>query len=257
MGHSGIRMVTRGDDAGLCHTANIAIRDAVERGILRNVSVMVPAPAFDEAAEIFSAMQGVTCGLHLDLTAEWEHLRWGPVLTPDVVPTLVDTQGYFFQSGEGLLNRGAFLDQMQAEVREQLNKARGAGLDIQYLDEHMGVGWINGLGEWLGEFCKQQGLICNRILFQQGKLQGLPGSKNEGTAVDRILFGLQNAVPGTYLLVGHPAYMTEEMLAAYLSGQPPGFEAQNRDWQRRMFMEDSVLAYCRQHDVLPISYTEV
>ncbi len=57
--------------------------------------------------------------------------------------------------------------------------------------------------------------------------------------------------------MGHPAYMTDEMLAAYLPGQPSGFEAQNRDWQRRIFMKDSVLAYFRQHDVLPISYTEV
>ncbi|TFG67424.1 MAG: ChbG/HpnK family deacetylase, partial [Anaerolineales bacterium] len=235
MEYSSIRVVTRGDDAGLCHTANIAIRDAVEHGILRNVSVMAPAPAFDEAAEIFSALQGVTCGLHVDLTAEWEHLRWGPVLSADRVPSLVDAQGFFFQSGENLMNRGAKLEHMQAEVRAQLNKAREAGLHIQYLDEHMGVGWINDLGEWLGEFCEQQGLICNRTLFQHGKLQGLPRSENGDTPVDKFLLSLHKAESGTYLLVGHPATMTEEMLAAYLPGQLPGIEARNRDWQRRMF----------------------
>ncbi len=257
MGNSNIRLVTRGDDAGMCHTANIAIRDAVARGILRNVSVMVPAPAFDEAVRIFSSMQDVTIGLHVDLTAEWEHVRWGPVLPPDKVPTLVDARGHFFQSIEALIKCGAFLDQMQAEVRAQLNKARDAGLDIQYLDEHMGVGRINGLGEWLVEFCEQQGLVCNRKLSQNGKFQRFPHSEIADNAVDRILYGLQNAAPGTYLLVGHPAYVTEEMLAAYLPGQSPGGEAQNRDWQRRMFMEDSILAYCHQNDVIPISYTDV
>ena len=257
MENSIIRLVTRGDDAGMCHTANIAIRDAVEHGILRNVSVMVPAPAFDEAAEIFSAMRGVTCGLHLDLTAEWEHLSWGPVMPPDKVPTLVDAQGHFFQSCEDLKNRGALLEQMQAEVRAQLDRASKAGLQIQYLDEHMGVGRINGLGEWLVAFCEQQGLVCNRKLSQDEKLQRLPHSANAKTPVDWILSGLQNAAPGTYLLVGHPAYETEEMLAAYLPGQSPGIEAQNRDWQRRMFMEHSVLDFCHQNDVFPISYTDV
>ena len=57
--------------------------------------------------------------------------------------------------------------------------------------------------------------------------------------------------------MGHPAYITEELLAAYLHGQSPGYEAMNRDWQRRMFMEDSVLVYCHQNNVIPISYTNV
>jgi predicted glycoside hydrolase/deacetylase ChbG (UPF0249 family) len=257
MQKSGIRLVTRGDDAAMCHTANVAIRDAVVHGIVRNVSVMVPAPAFGEAAGIFSALSGATIGLHVDLTAEWEHLRWGPVLPPDEVPTLVDAQRYFCQSGEDLLGRGALLEHMQAEVRAQLHKARQAGLDVVYLDEHMEVGWIHGLGEWLIDFCAEQGLICNRTLFQQGKLQDLPRRVNAENAVERVRLAIQQSAPGTFLLVGHPAYVTEEMLAAYLPGQSPGVEAQHRDWQRRMFMEDSILETCHEFDVHLISYDEI
>ena len=249
MESSNIRIVTRGDDAGMCHTANIAIYDAYKKGILRNVSVMVPAPAFEEAAEIFSTLQGVTVGLHVDMTAEWEHLRWGPVLSPDEVPTLVDQHGFFFQSGQSLAKRGALLEHMQSEVRAQLNKARSEGLDIQYLDEHMGVGWINGLGAWLDDFCEKEGLVSNRTLFHQGKLQRFPRFADAETLVDRVLAGMRNTEPGTYLLVGHPAYITEEMREAYLPGQSPGIEALNRDWQRRMFMEHSILDYSRQHHI--------
>ena len=38
MSNSSIHLVTRGDDVGMCHTANIAIRDAVEHGMLRRKS---------------------------------------------------------------------------------------------------------------------------------------------------------------------------------------------------------------------------
>ncbi|MDF1512247.1 MAG: ChbG/HpnK family deacetylase [Anaerolineae bacterium] len=65
-----IKLVTRGDDAGMCHTVNIAIRDAVMHGILRYVSMMAPAPAFDEAVEIFSDLPGVKFGLHVDLSSQ-------------------------------------------------------------------------------------------------------------------------------------------------------------------------------------------
>ena len=250
-------LVTRGDDAGFCHTANIALRDAVVTGILRNVSVMVPAPAFDEAAQIFSSLDNVTLGLHVDLTAEWEHMRWGPVLPAEKVPSLVDNQGMFYQTCIELMNQGACLDQMKAEVQMQLTIARESGLNIQYVDEHMGVGVVNGLGCWLNEFCVQEGLVCNRHLFQSGKLQNLPHQLDALNPVDEVIDGLKIVQKATYLLVGHPAYLSEEMLEAYLPGQVPGFEAENRNWQRRMFMDEKILNYCNQHQVIPLSYMDI
>ena len=40
-----IRLVTRADDAGLNKTVNRAIRSAANDGIVRNISLMAPAPA--------------------------------------------------------------------------------------------------------------------------------------------------------------------------------------------------------------------
>jgi hypothetical protein len=241
----------------MCHTANIAIRDAVEYGVLRNVSVMVPAPAFSEAAQILSEMHNVTIGLHVDLTAEWEHLRWGSVLPRKQVYSLVDSQGLFFKSCHELEKAGANLDHMKQEVRSQLDIARKAGLNIKYVDEHMGVGNVNGLGEWLVEMCHQQGLVCNRQLTNYGKLKRLPYSERGVNIVQAVIDGLSGVPEGTYLLVGHPSYVTAEMQAAYLPGQKPGDEVINRDWQRRMFMEDAILQFFAENNVQPISYVDV
>ena len=78
-----IRLITRGDDAGSCEAANRAILEACERGVLRNVSVMVPGPAFEAAARLLADRPEICLGLHATLNAEWEEVRWGPVLPPD------------------------------------------------------------------------------------------------------------------------------------------------------------------------------
>jgi hypothetical protein len=259
-----IRLVTRGDDAGMCPTVNRAIRDACRDGILRNVSVMVPAPAFEEAAAMLRGLEGISVGLHLDLTAEWAHLRWGPVLPPDAVPALVDADGAFFHTGQELLAHiqgaepGRALSQMQAEVRAQLAKARAHGLEIAYLDEHMGIGWVGGLGEWLPDFCAEEGLICNRSLLETGALRRLPPVEGDvDDPVAALIAALKIAAPGTYLVVGHPVYPTEEMQQAHMPGQAPGIEAVRRDGQRRMLMASEIVAYCREHAVNVIRYEDV
>lgn len=253
-----IRLVTRGDDAGMCRTVNVAIRDAYERGILRNVGLMVPAPAFEDAVEMLSGLDDVCVGLHLDLTAEWAHVRWGPVLPPEDVPSLVDAEGYFFHTTQALHANHPVLAQMQAEVRAQLEKARVFGVNVAYLDEHMGIGWIAGLGAWLSEFCAQEGLIYSHDLSERGLLQELPSpAEPTGNSVDDLIARLDVAESGTYLIVGHPVYKTGEIMRAHLPGQAPGIEAESRDWQRRMFMDEKIVAYCRDRGIEAIRYTDV
>jgi hypothetical protein len=217
---------------------------------------MVPAPAFAAAAEIFRDLPGIALGLHVDLNAEWEQPRWGPVLPPGRVPSLVDDAGYFFQTTAELDRCAPALEEMQAEVRAQLDRARRAGLDIVYLDEHMGVGWINGLSAWLDDLCAREGLVCNRALLEGGALLRLPLG-DAGTPVDRVVHALNEVEPGAYLLVGHPVTITEEMTAAHLPGQAPGVEARARDGQRRMMMDPAVVQAVRELGVVPVRYTDL
>ena len=92
-----IRLITRGDDCGAALSGNAAIRDAFREGILRNTSVMVPGPVVEEAAQMLAHERDLCFGLHCTLTAEWDRVRWGPVLPPDRVPSLVDRRGHFYQ----------------------------------------------------------------------------------------------------------------------------------------------------------------
>lgn len=246
-----IRLVTRGDDSGMCHTANVAVLKAFEEGILRNTSLMVPCPAFEEAAEMFCDLDGLCVGLHACLNAEWDEVRWGPVLPPEVVPSLVDEDGYLFQTTQALHANGPDPDEMMAEIAAQLELARARGLDIVYIDCHMGFSWIADLEERVPRFAEREGLI-----YRPEGLSRLPDGQGEfENPVQELIGRLEAAEPGTYLIVGHPGYDNEEM--ARLGHEGSRDVGRRRDWQRRIFMDREVIDYCAANGVEPIRFTDL
>ncbi|MGD2176057.1 MAG: ChbG/HpnK family deacetylase, partial [Candidatus Brocadiaceae bacterium] len=66
------RLLTVGDDSGMCHSANLAMCECYDGGIMRNTNLMVPCPAFEEAAEMIRERPGLCVGLHTTLNSEWD-----------------------------------------------------------------------------------------------------------------------------------------------------------------------------------------
>jgi hypothetical protein len=247
-----VRLLTRGDDLGSTHTANVAICDAFRDGILKNASIMVPCPAFEEAAAVIADEPGLCCGLHCTVTAEWDSLRWGPVLLPERVPSLVDARGHFFQTTQALHQNGPRLNEIMAELQAQLERARAVGINIRYADQHMVFGWvIEGLDEAFDAWCDREGIRNDRLYGR-----GLPRIDAPGDPVEQMIARLEEAPPGQYRVVGHPAYATPEMYALGHEGYPGEVVAVERDWQRRAFMDPRIVRYCRENGVLPIRYDE-
>ncbi len=252
-GEARIRLVTRGDDAGSCHSANVAIRDAYARGILRNTSLMVPAPAFEEAAAICRDMPGLCVGLHATLNAEWDAVRWGPVLEPDEAPSVVDGRGHLFQTTQALAENEPAPEHVMAEVQAQLDLARERGLDVRYVDTHMGFTWIGDLEGRMAAFAEREGLI-----YRPRGVSRLPAPAGEfANPLERLVASLDAAEPGTYIVVGHPCYDTEDVRPFTHRGIEPGAEGKARDCQRRMFMDSEVLECCERNGVVPIRYDEI
>lgn len=134
-----ISILIRCDDIGMCHAVNVAAKKVLDTGIPVSMSVMVPCPWFAEAAELLKQYSNVSVGIHLTLNSEWKQYRWGPVSGPTVVPTLVDSLGYFFPSRNKLFENNPKLMEIETELRAQIKKALQAGLKIDYLDYHMGA----------------------------------------------------------------------------------------------------------------------
>jgi len=134
-----IPILIRCDDIGMSQSVNAAARKVLETGMPVSMSVMVPCGWFAEAVDLLKQYPNVSAGIHLTLNAEWKQYRWGPVAGASRVPSLVDSLGHFFPSRSKLFGNNPSLAEIETELRAQIDKAKRAGLKIDYLDYHMGA----------------------------------------------------------------------------------------------------------------------
>lgn len=123
----------------MCHTVNMAVQQVIATGFPLSVSVMVACPWFPEAVDILKQHPEVAVGVHLTLNAEWKDYRWGPVAGSSAVPSLVDSNGWFFPSRDLFFAHNPKREQVEQELRAQIDRAMRSGLRIDYLDYHMGT----------------------------------------------------------------------------------------------------------------------
>ena len=134
------------DDIGMCHASNEGAFEALAEGPASCGSVMVPCPWFREAADHARAHPELDLGVHLTLNAEWEGYRWPPVAGAARVPSLVDEQGCLPRTSAEVASN-AKPEDVESELRAQIDCALEAGIDVTHLDSHMGTVFFPPFGE--------------------------------------------------------------------------------------------------------------
>lgn len=253
--HRGTQVITRADDCGSNHSANLGIERALEGGLLRNVSVMATCPSVQEAAGMFAAREDICFGLHFVLNAEWDHVKWGPVADPATVPSLIGADGFFRQHPREFMEHPPLLPEVMLELEAQFNILTELGFQISYVDTHMMSDWvIPGLEEELRAWCYARGLVYwGDYLFQE---LTLGDGDNSGDLVAEHIEQMEDSHPGYYLLVTHPAVDSEEMRAlgnAYESGLQI---AHNREQDSLFWVNPRLTAEFKRVGVQPIRYDE-
>lgn len=126
------------DDAGMSHDSDLGTIKAIEEGVATSLSVMMPCPWVPEIVRWIKANPEVDAGLHLTLTAEWSVYRWGPLAGKPAVPGLVDKDGCLWDNVP-LVVQNATPDEVEIEIRAQIDRARTMGFEPTHLDSHMGT----------------------------------------------------------------------------------------------------------------------
>ena len=133
------RLILSADDFGIAPEVNEAIERAHRDGILRSTSLMVSAPAMQDAVERARRLPKLAVGLHVVL------VYGRPSLPVDKVPDLVDERGEFptdlVRAGFQFFLRPAARRQLEAEVRSQFERFASTGLSLDHVDAqcHMHV----------------------------------------------------------------------------------------------------------------------
>lgn len=126
------------DDVGMSYDSNIGAIKAVEEGIANSMSVMMPCAWVPGFVHYLKNHPQIDAGLHLTLTSEWKDYRWGPLAGKPTVPNLVDSEGAMWRSVEETAKH-ASADEIEKEIRSQLDRARAMGFEPTHLDSHMGT----------------------------------------------------------------------------------------------------------------------
>jgi predicted glycoside hydrolase/deacetylase ChbG (UPF0249 family) len=205
------QLLIRCDDVGMSHTVNVAVRRLVETGIPFSTSVMIACPWYLEAVEILKANPQIGVGVHLTLNSEWKSYKWGPVLGAAKVPSLVDENGHFYASSAEFAAADVDLEEVEMELRAQIERAFRAGLRVDYLDYHMltptSTPEMTAIVENLAA---EYGLGLARYFGESSVSIWADDPEDKLT---RLLGHVRNVKPGLSLMVIHLGMETPEMSA--------------------------------------------
>jgi hopanoid biosynthesis associated protein HpnK len=127
-------LILTADDFGLHPAVNQAVELAHRYGVLDAASLMVGAPAADEAVARARRLPGLRVGLHLVLA------DGAAVLPRAAIPDLVDAGGRFSPAMVGAGFRFFFLPrvrrQLAAEIRAQFEAYAATGLGLDHVNTH-------------------------------------------------------------------------------------------------------------------------
>lgn len=257
-----IRLIVRGDDMGCCHAANVACIKSYREGIMQTVEVMVPCPWFEEAAKMLRENPGLDVGIHLTLTSEWENYKWRPLTH---APSLVNADGYFYpqtkqwgdEVGTGFLEAKPNLEQVEKELRAQIELARKKIPQVSHLSAHMKTAISTPeLMELTIRLAKEYNLYIDlreygaKLIYGIGKGTDAP-EQREAALVEIV----ENLKPGLWLLLEHPGMDTPEMRAMGHAGYE--HVANDRDGVTKAFTSKKVKETIERTGIKLLSYREL
>ena len=272
-------LIVHADDYGMCRAANMGTEKCLEYGLVTSASAMAPCPWFSAAAAYAADHPDADIGLHVTLTSEWKHYRWGPVSGRAAVPGLVDPRGFLFRSVPEVA-ASASPEEVEREIRAQLQQAIALGFKPTHLDTHMGTvyarpGYIKayvtvalehkipcmipGPTKYTLEMVKEMGLEYPTELAEQLSAQGMPLLDRLITDVPgktyderkqschEIIRGLE---PGVTQIIIHPAIFGPELEA--ISGT-----AVHRDADVKVFTDDDTRKLIEAEGIKLVTWREL
>jgi len=219
-------------------------------------------------------------GVHLTLTSEWHNWRWGTVADPARVPGLIDQEGKMWKSVPEVVTH-ASAEEVETEVRAQIDRVIAAGYRPSHIDTHMGT--LYASPEYVRVFLKiaqEYGIPANAIDLSDPvvadffRKEGYPlttevvdmlgdyslpkldffSSVPDGDSYENKrenFFKLVNSLgPGLTEIIFHPSAETENLKTITGSWQ-------QRVWEARLFSDPVVKKFFADNGIIITDWREI
>jgi predicted glycoside hydrolase/deacetylase ChbG (UPF0249 family) len=272
-------VIFHADDIGMCYEANLAAQKALTQGVYRSAACMVPCPWFNEMAAWCVAHPEHDVGLHLTLTSEWKYYRWGSAAPRDKVPGLLDSMGYLYRSVPEVA-MSAKPEEIGAEIRAQLARARKLGMKPSHIDTHMGT--VYARPDYTAEYLKvameeqipamvvemspktiekfrKQGypitpeslkVVAGYTLPKLDDFHSIVEGKTFEDKRQKFLDQIRLFSPGLNEIIYHPSIETEGLKKITNSWQ-------QRVWEEKLLYDPVVRNYLKDNDIIVTDWKEV
>lgn len=247
-------LIIHADDIGMANSENRATIEAIRNGVVNSTSIMMPCAWSTEVGELIKDMPGLDIGVHITLTNEWHTYKYGPIASKSEVPGLVGPDGFMYKDCASVA-QNASPEEVEIEMRAQIEAALKIGIRPTHLDSHMGCVFY-GRPEYVASYLKlaqEYGIPAmmnqqivdaiikpNPSLFNEVDLEKVvlidhTAIANPQAYDDMGLDAfyshlLNNLQPGVTVLLNHIAYDDEEMRAI-----TTGFSHWHAAWRQADF----------------------
>jgi len=265
-------LIMHADDIGVSHSVNMSTISAFEKGGISSASIMVPCPWFPEIAEHAKHNPGLDYGLHLTLTAEWKNFKWDGVLPASEIPSLINSEGYFYATS-GDVARNANPAEVEKEIRAQIDRAIDFGINPSHLDSHMGSLFqsqeLFQIYLKVSEDCGIPAMIPLNMIGQAPGYKDLIGSKQ--ILIDNLMMIspevsiegwnefytdlLKNMQPGLNEIIVHLAYDDAEMQAITIDHPDFGAAWRQRDYD--FVISDEFKDLLRTNNIILVTWGQI
>ncbi len=274
-----IILMLHADDIGMCYEANDSAKNYLTKGRIQSAAMMVPCPWFNEIANWYKENHEYDLGLHLAMNSEWKWYRWGPVAGKDKVPGMCDEDGYLRRGVIETATR-ASAEEIETEIRAQVERALSRGIRPGHIDTHMGTlyarpdytaAYMKVAEEYhlpamvveptpavIEKFRKQgypitkQGtdLMANYKLPKLDDFNSVPEGKTYEEKKQKFYDLVRSLSPGLNEIIFHPSTLTEGM--KHITGT-----WQQRAWEAQMFDDPEVLAFFEREGIEFTNWKEI
>jgi len=177
-------LIVNADDFGLDNNISIGVEKTIQYGIVKSISFITNASAFEDSVRIIKRYKEVSVGIHLNLT------DGKPVSRGPGIDFLLNEKSAFcgdhLKTIYSVISKPSYLPVIKAEFTAQIENLLDSGLKVSHIDSHGHIHLLPQLFPAVMELAKTFHIPYVRIPKERMFYHGLPAKWGNILAINLL-----------------------------------------------------------------------